>query len=795
MVLNRRNIFITAVVVLTLAGAGAEFAYRMIRGEVSPVIRITLTADSKFHGKFVCLRENYKHEWLPESKKSEADTITFTIDDKFPTALGIGITSADAKESVRKISVSMFRKDESGKRTWEYSGDEFRKWAVSGDDGEISILPPDVHYRTSLFQKGGKIINWPGDGTIVLLSLKSIFFGFYSLPVMVLFLISIIIPRITGTAGYALTDLGCRRKWFFIPIIIIAAVDILYAAVVFSKNSYDFSSLFFYVYAANFIVRDIAVFILLSAAFPGKISRALSSAYLALFILLSITDLSFYYYGFIKFQKIFLGQITLEGIRSFAEPASIAMCAILVAFIAFSVFSALRIRYEKRAKCVLLSVLLLFVVAVDFPSRTMHFIAQTKLTKGAVELKKFSEFTKGTMDYAFSDVFSYFACEIFFNECKTTFTALTPALANEYARYGIDIAEKKYEPVHAPFRKIIVIAMESIRADFFEPVNPTWKFMDRTFLADQAKKGNMFTNFYTTSFYSLEGVTSILFGHPNSKMLIESRFAPTSLAKILNGKGFKTVNLRSTSLYYGKENEVLSVYGFDQIIGKENFEKDPEYSKYVYWWGLCDRYLYKKLISTMDQMRNDSYFILVQGIDTHSINGREDYKDIAYPKVPDDLDQKSLYYQYAKALYYADYDVSSFLSDAEKRGLIGDDTLIIVTADHSCPLTSVVQAIPGTENDSISQIPLIFRTKTPLPKIRQNILSSQVDLAPTILHLAGFSVPAGMWGESLFSKNKKDIQVSVRADILNIRTPESNRFFPVNRKDEISRFFSSVVTN
>jgi phosphoglycerol transferase MdoB-like AlkP superfamily enzyme len=336
--------------------------------------------------------------------------------------------------------------------------------------------------------------------------------------------------------------------------------------------------------------------------------------------------------------------------------------------------------------------------------------------------------------------------------------------------------------------------MESFRADFFKPVNTKWNFLDNSFLAAQARNGNMFTNCYTTSFFSLEGITSILFSHPNSKMLIDSKVAPTSLAKILHDNGFKTVNIRSTSLYYGKENETLAIYGFDRMIGKETYQKEAEYAKYVYGWGLCDRYLYKSLLSTMEEMKQDSYFILVQGIDTHSLNGREDYKDIPYPEVPSNLDPKSFYYLYAKALFYADYDLTCFLKEAERKGLIGTDTLIVITADHSCPLTSVVQAIPGTENDSISHIPLIFHTKDRLPPIRRNILSSQVDIAPTVLHLAGFPVPPGMWGESLFSDKKKDIQVSVRAETVNIRTPESNRFFKTGAKDEISRLFSTIVT-
>jgi hypothetical protein len=59
--------------------------------------------------------------------------------------------------------------------------------------------------------------------------------------------------------------------------------------------------------------------------------------------------------------------------------------------------------------------------------------------------------------------------------------------------------------------------------------------------------------------------------------------------------------------------------------------------------------------------------------------------------------------------------------------------------------------IPGYPQSLLSRIPLAFFSGQPLPPpdgFRQ--LHSQLDFAPSIVHLLGWPVPEGWWGESMF---------------------------------------------
>jgi hypothetical protein len=102
------------------------------------------------------------------------------------------------------------------------------------------------------------------------------------------------------------------------------------------------------------------------------------------------------------------------------------------------------------------------------------------------------------------------------------------------------------------------------------------------------------------------------------------------------------------------------------------------------------------------------------------------------------------------AIFKNDYDVGQTIKKMRERNLLTEDTLVILTADHNFPHSAMVDRIPGYPDTFFSRLPLAFISGQRLPSADLRHPLSQLDFAPTIVHLLGLPVPAGWWGESIF---------------------------------------------
>ena len=104
-------------------------------------------------------------------------------------------------------------------------------------------------------------------------------------------------------------------------------------------------------------------------------------------------------------------------------------------------------------------------------------------------------------------------------------------------------------------------------------------------------------------------------------------------------------------------------------------------------------------------------------------------------------------------MYWVDCTIRDFFAEAEKKGLMDDRTLFIITSDHN-PHSGgeYMNLVPKKEDkQSIAPIPIIFVAKNlkPLHNIRPDMYASQVDIAPTLLCLEGITPPESFFGRNL----------------------------------------------
>lgn len=311
-----------------------------------------------------------------------------------------------------------------------------------------------------------------------------------------------------------------------------------------------------------------------------------------------------------------------------------------------------------------------------------------------------------------------------------------------------------------PFTRVIYVFTESLSLEAL----PCWNgkiavpFADKFFCRKDVQEIT-FSNLRTTGSPTLQGLTVTFGGHPNF-MIQEQTGHANSFPKLLERNGFRSVFIRSASKYFANENRVFRNMGFSEVIGREDFYDIPALRKYVYGWGLEDRILYQQAAGYIDKHRDEKLFVALLGTDTHPPTGQVQYKYLSYPPRPDmkmKLSRET--FDWLRSVDRMDHDIAGFIEDLDKKGLFGENTLIIVSSDHSCVVNNVTGKIPGHSRSNIGRIPVVFLSKQKLPEAPRDVLASQVDIAPTLFHLLGLQREPGWWGTSLFDPGRRPYSI------------------------------------
>lgn len=366
-------------------------------------------------------------------------------------------------------------------------------------------------------------------------------------------------------------------------------------------------------------------------------------------------------------------------------------------------------------------------------------------------------------------------------------------LLYDISRYGRTVDEwslpvgRQQEPAPTglkPFKRVIYVFTESVSLDSLPCHNPKIgvDYADRFFCTPEIQKVT-FTNLYTTGSPTLQGLTVTFNGHPNY-MVQEQTGHSNSFPKLLERHGYKSVFIRSASKFFANENRVFRNMGFSTIIGREDFYDDTALRKYIYGWGLEDRILYREVADYLDEHRDEKLFVALLGTDTHPPNGQGHYRHLTYPprselkrKVHKDS------FEWLKAVDRLDHDVAGFIDDLRARGLLDEETLVIVSSDHSCAVNNVTGRIPGHPRNNLGRIPLVFLSGQTLPDTPRDVLASQIDIAPSIFHLMGLPAESGWWGRSLFDPGREPSRIGYDKGFVTITSGKRARNINLSKPD------------
>lgn len=317
--------------------------------------------------------------------------------------------------------------------------------------------------------------------------------------------------------------------------------------------------------------------------------------------------------------------------------------------------------------------------------------------------------------------------------------------------------------VHARRLNIVVVLLESVRADATSVYNPS--LQNTPFLRDLSKKSLVADEMYAVIPRTSAAWVSVLNGvYPsiNSALMYwayreadNPRFA--SLPRLLRKVGYKSAFFVPTHLDYENEGQLLFNMGFDRIVSEKDYGKTSY--EHVNYFGLEDRVMIEPIMSWVDAQekeRNPFFLTVMTNVGHEKYALPSTWKKREFIK-----DGNEDYNNYLNCIAYIDDFLKRLFSEFQRRELF-QNTVFFILGDHGEPFGE-----RGTKERALSMyeeelhIPMIVFAPSLFDGGGKIIgPRQQVDILPTIADVLGFSIKGDLPpGLSLLRDNPKDREI------------------------------------
>ena len=325
---------------------------------------------------------------------------------------------------------------------------------------------------------------------------------------------------------------------------------------------------------------------------------------------------------------------------------------------------------------------------------------------------------------------------------------LTDADKQMLAELGIELERKPQMPVAPAYDKIVMLILESVHRDYIHYYNDAVPAATTPFLDELLAKYPHMDNFYSSAVPTTPGLNAVFRSH-----LIYDKDLPgakqPSLFRSVQAAGWRGIFMNASSHYYANElMEYPQQFGMQEYYAKE-YLQDLGYTG-ASGWGFHNDVLYEHTIKLLQQGRKDKMLLVTKTLDMHQ---PYPYSGILFEDMPTVVANNPT--ATIRGMYWVDQTLKVFFEQAAKSGLLDERTLFVITSDHNPHSGGEYTQIVANEKDrkSIAPIPLIFISKNlqPLADLSGYQYASQIDLAPTLLYLAGIEVPPEFMGRNLLT--------------------------------------------
>lgn len=295
-----------------------------------------------------------------------------------------------------------------------------------------------------------------------------------------------------------------------------------------------------------------------------------------------------------------------------------------------------------------------------------------------------------------------------------------------------------------PVKKLnlMLVSVESLSAKFLTRFGQTANitpFMDTWF-----KQGLLFTNFYATGTRTTRGLEAITLSIPPTpgrsivKRPDNSRMY--SLGKVFKDIGYDTAFLYGGRGFFDNMNAFFSGNGYRIVDQPSLSSREVTFNNA---WGVCDEDLYNRAIqeANLAQKSKKPFFFHIMTTSNH--------QPFTFPEGKIDLPPGEGRGGSGRfgGVKYTDYALGQLMQKARKAPWF-EDTVFVVVADH-CAASAGKVGLPVEKY----HIPLFIYAPGHIKPGEVQTLSSQIDLAPTLLALLGISYESFFFGKDILSPN------------------------------------------
>ncbi len=247
-----------------------------------------------------------------------------------------------------------------------------------------------------------------------------------------------------------------------------------------------------------------------------------------------------------------------------------------------------------------------------------------------------------------------------------------------------------------------------------------------------------FTNFYATGTRTTRGLEAVTLSIPPTpgRSIVKRLGRETdqwSLGNVLNTKGYQSFFLYGGRSYFDNMGAFFSGNGYQVVDQSTVPDSEVGFSNA---WGMSDADLYRQAIKVAGQTsaQGQPFFLHLMTTSNH--------RPYTYPEGKIDIPSGT---NRSGAVKYTDYAISEFLADAARQPWF-DDTMFVIVADHQAG-SAGKRALPVERY----HIPLWIYSPRQITPAQVDTLSSQIDLAPTLLGLLNMSYRSCFFGKDILA--------------------------------------------
>ncbi len=287
---------------------------------------------------------------------------------------------------------------------------------------------------------------------------------------------------------------------------------------------------------------------------------------------------------------------------------------------------------------------------------------------------------------------------------------------------------------------VVMITVESLSAEYLAHFGSQEKltpFMDQWF-----EQGALFTNFYATGTRTTRGLEALTLSIPptpgRSIVKRPDNANMFSLGHVLQQRGYDTVFLYGGRGYFDNMNAFFSGNGYRTIDQTDLSKQEIHFNNA---WGVADVDLFHRALKEADRDYTSGKPFLFQIMTTSN------HRPYTYPEGSIDIPSGT---GRNGAVKYSDYAIKVFMQEAKNKPWF-DDTLFVLVADH-CAGSARKAALPVDKY----HIPMFIYAPKHIQPSKIATLSSQIDVAPTVLGLLNVSYDSQFFGKDILEMKPDD---------------------------------------